>query len=156
MKALIIEPERDCQNLVPALEDAGFQTVEILESSESAKAVLDLRPQLIVVDEEMPPAEGAELVPMLRGLIESAIITLGNGDEEVLAWNLFQGADCYMSKPVNLREFMARSRVLLRRYSASWNDRGEPLLNCRVWKKGLEGRSTATSWNQKQGNRVCP
>lgn len=142
MNALIIESKENCQDLVPALQDAGFRVMQVSESSEGIKAILDVRPQLIVVDEEMPPVAGADLVPTLRGLIEAAIITVGNRGEEGLVRSLNQGSDFYMSKPVNLREFIARIRVLLRRYSAAWSDSGEPFLHFWSRNKDLGGQIT--------------
>jgi two-component system alkaline phosphatase synthesis response regulator PhoP len=55
------------------------------------------------------------LLPLLRRLTESPIIVLGSGGEMAMVRALFQGADFYLTRPVNVRELIARIRALLRR-----------------------------------------
>jgi DNA-binding response OmpR family regulator len=43
---------------------------------------------------------------------------------------LLRGSDVYLTRPVNIRELMARIRALLRRYGAAKGLNGEPLLQC--------------------------
>jgi DNA-binding response OmpR family regulator len=130
LTALIIDADEGRQSVVLALQDAGFRVVEALESGEGVRNTLDDSPRIIIVGEEMPPIDGVELLPVLRRLTESPIIALGSGGEMAMVNALFQGADFYLTRPVNIRELMARIRALLRRYGVARGMSGEPLLQC--------------------------
>jgi DNA-binding response OmpR family regulator len=130
LTALIIDVDENRQSVVLALQQSGFRVTEALESGEGVKATLDGSPYVIVVGEEMPPINGVELLPVLRRLTDAPIIVLGAGGEMAMVQALLQGADVYLVRPVNLREFMARVRALMRRYGAARGTSGEPLLQC--------------------------
>jgi DNA-binding response OmpR family regulator len=112
------------------LRDAEFRVIKALESGEGVKHTLEYSPSLIVINEDMPPINGVELVPILRSLTESPIVALGAGGEMALVQALLQGADLYLTYPVSVNEFMARVRSLLRRHIAPRGVGGEPLLQC--------------------------
>jgi DNA-binding response OmpR family regulator len=112
---LIIDADENRESVVPALRDAGYQVIEAVESGEGVRHILDDSPRIIIVGEEMPPIDGVELLPLLRRLTGSPIIVLGSGGEMALVRALFQGADFYLTRPVNLSELLARIRALLRR-----------------------------------------
>ncbi len=130
LTALVIDADDSRQSLVFALQDAGFQVIEALESGEGIRYILDNSPRIVIVGEEMPPLDGVDLLPVLRRVTESPIITLGDGGETSMVQALLQGADVYLTRPVNVREFMARIRALLRRYGAARGLNGEPLVHC--------------------------
>jgi DNA-binding response OmpR family regulator len=130
LTALMIDVDENRQSVVLALQQSGFRVTEALESGEGVKATLDGSPYVIVVGEEMPPINGVELLPVLRRLTDAPIIVLGAGGEMAMVQALLQGADVYLVRPVNLREFMARVRALMRRYGAARGTSGEPLLQC--------------------------
>lgn len=130
LTALIIDADESRRSVVLALQQAGFRVTEALESGEGVKGTLDASPYLIVVGEEMPAINGVELLPVLRRLTDAPIIVVGAGGEMAMVQALLQGADVYLVRPVNLREFMARVRALMRRYGAARGTSGEPLLQC--------------------------
>jgi two-component system OmpR family response regulator len=130
LTVLIIDIDESLQSAVLALQDAGFQVIKALDSGEGVKRTLDYSPSLIIINEDMPPINGVELVPVLRSLTESPIIAMGSGGEMALVQALLQGADLYLTSPVSIREFMARVHSLLRRYVAPRGVGGEPLLQC--------------------------
>ena len=112
---LIIDTDENRQSVVPALRDAGYRVIEAVESGEEVRYILDDSTHIIIVGEEMPPIDGVELLPLLRRLTRSQIIVLGSGGETALVRALLQGADFYLSRPVTVRELIARIRALLRR-----------------------------------------
>ncbi|MFQ6027544.1 MAG: response regulator transcription factor [Dehalococcoidia bacterium] len=130
MTALIIDNDEDRQSVAQALQDAGFRVIQALKSSEGLKSALDDTPRIVIVSEDMPPVEEVELLPVLRRLTDSPIITVGSGGEMAMVQALLQGADVYLTRPVNIRELMARIRALLRRYGAARGLNGEPMLQC--------------------------
>jgi DNA-binding response OmpR family regulator len=128
--ALVIDADENRQSVVLALQDAGFRVIEALESGDGVKNTLNISPRIVIVCEEMPSINGVELLPVLRHLTESPIIVLGSGGEMPMVRALFQGADFYLTRPVNLRELIARIHALLRRYGIARGLTGEPLLQC--------------------------
>ena len=92
--------------------------------------LIDDAPRIVIVSEEMSPIDEVELLPVLRRLTDSPIITVGSGGEMAMVQALLQGADVYLTRPVNIRELMARIRALLRRYGAAKGLNGEPMLQC--------------------------
>jgi len=125
LTALIIAANIRQPGLTIALENAGFQVIEASDSGEGVRHVLEQTPSIVVIGEDMPPLAGVELLPLLRSLTDSPIITLGAGGETPMVDALLNGADVYLAIPVNLRELMARIRALLRRYGAA-KPCGEP------------------------------
>jgi DNA-binding response OmpR family regulator len=130
LTALVIDDEEERQSIVQALQEAGFRVIQATRSSEGLKSALDDSPRLLVVSESMPPLEGVELLPVLRRLTDAPIITVGSGGEMAMVQALLRGSDVYLTRPVNIRELMARIRALLRRYGAAKGLNGEPLLQC--------------------------
>jgi DNA-binding response OmpR family regulator len=115
LTALIIDTDENRQSVILALQDAGFGVIEAGESGEGVRHTLDDSPRIIIVGEEVPPIDGVELLSLLRRLTESPIIVLGSGGEMAMVRALFQGADFYLTRPVNLSELLAHIRALLRR-----------------------------------------
>jgi DNA-binding response OmpR family regulator len=115
LTALIIDTDENRQSVVLALQDAGSRVIEAGESGEGVRHTLDDSPRIIIVGEEVPPTNRVDLLPLLRRLTESPIIVLGSGGEMAMVRALFQGADFYLSRPVTVRELIARIHALLRR-----------------------------------------
>jgi two-component system phosphate regulon response regulator OmpR/two-component system torCAD operon response regulator TorR len=118
LTALVIDVDESRQGVVLALQHDGFRVIEALESGEGIKNVLDASPSLIILGEEMPAIDGVNLLHLLRRLTWSPIITLGTGAEMSMVQALLQGADVYLTRPVNIRVFMARVQALMRRVRA--------------------------------------
>jgi hypothetical protein len=74
LTVLIIDIDESLQSAVLALRDAEFRVIKALESGEGVKHTLEYSPSLIVINEDMPPINGVELVPILRSLTESPIV----------------------------------------------------------------------------------
>ena len=116
---LMIWKAEDCWSVIEALAEAGFQVVEEADSVEGLKRVLSEAPQLVIMDEAMPPANGAALLPALRRITDSPIIVVGTSDGDTIVWAFLEGADAYLARPVGTRELLARIASLLRR--RYWN-----------------------------------
>ena len=130
LTALIIDDDENRQSIVQALQEAGFQVIEATRSAEGLKRALDDSPRLLIISDSMPPLEEVELLPVLRRLTDAPIITVGSGGEMAMVQALLHGSDVYLTRPVNLRELMARIRALLRRYGAAKGLNGEPMQQC--------------------------
>jgi DNA-binding response OmpR family regulator len=110
-------------------DDATLRAVvrEILEQEEfsirefaghdGVIEALDDPPELIVLDVKMPGKKGTDLCREIRAASDVPIIFLSAANEPVdRIVGLELGADDYISKPFNYREFAARVHAVLRRH----------------------------------------
>lgn len=128
-KLLLVEDEQPIRDMLRyALEKDGYQ-VEEAESAIRAREILSRnRPDLAVVDWMMPGESGVEFIRGLRKeeiFVDLPIIMLtARVEEKDKVKGLDCGADDYLTKPVGIKELLARIRALLRRTSqADANDK---------------------------------
>ena len=115
MSILLVDGAAEQAPLATLLRKVGYIPVEARESGDALREVLDRRPHLIIVAQEAPPVEGVDLLPLLRRLTEVPIVVIGPDSEGAMVQALFQGADAYIKRPVDLDELLARIRAALRR-----------------------------------------
>jgi two-component system alkaline phosphatase synthesis response regulator PhoP len=121
-KILVVDDESSIVTLLQYnLEQAGFSVVTASDGLEGYNAVLEAKPDLIVLDLMLPKMDGMEVCKALRQeKINTPIIMLTAKDDEfdkVLGLEL--GADDYMTKPFSPREVTARIKAVLRRSTAT-------------------------------------
>ncbi len=98
------------------LEREGHEVVQACDGEGVLSALDDRRPDLIVLDIEMPGMSGLEVLSRLRPRVRTPVLVVSGREaesERVLAFDL--GADDYVVKPFLAREFAARVRAALRR-----------------------------------------
>jgi DNA-binding response OmpR family regulator len=99
------------------LERKGYRVIKAADGKVGLDLALRERPDLVVLDVELPTLTGFEICAELRRLhFESPILMLTSKaqiDDRVQG--LEAGADDYLPKPFEEREFLARIRALLRR-----------------------------------------
>jgi DNA-binding response OmpR family regulator len=117
---LMIEDDPSVLTLTRDLLLAENYRVETaVNSQEGSEAVRRLKPDLLILDLNLPDGDGLDLCRDLKK--EAAfkdlpvfILTARASSEDIVA-GLEAGADDYLTKPFNEREFEARVRVILRR-----------------------------------------
>jgi two-component system alkaline phosphatase synthesis response regulator PhoP len=99
------------------LEQAGYRVVSAHDGREALFAARHERPDLVVLDLQMPEMDGLEFTRRIRTeQPEVAIIMLTARVEETdRIIGLELGADDYVTKPFSPRELVARVRAVLRR-----------------------------------------
>ena len=102
--------------------EQGFDVKQAMDGGEGLSMVMEREPRVILLAEEMPSLEGVELLPLLRRVTRAPIIVLGSGGEASVVRALLQGADMYLTRPVNHPELISRVRVLFRRSEAEPGD----------------------------------
>ena len=118
LTALVVDDVKDNLDLARYLLESAGCRVATASTAEAALALLDTQPfGLIVSDIGLPDQDGLDL---MRGLPNRArvpvIVLTGHAKEEADAvLGLELGADDYVTKPVGLRELLARIRAVLRR-----------------------------------------
>jgi len=103
--------------VVSLLEESGYEVL-VAEDGESALATaLRDQPDLLVSDLVMPYRDGYEVLRAIRAderLKHLPVLILSMRDrEDDIVRGFEQGADEYVVKPFNAREFLARVRKLL-------------------------------------------
>ena len=117
MKILLVDDDPDLLAVTGfALQQAGFLVVKAADGAAGFDAFQRERPDLAVLDINMPNLNGFELAQKLRerGRIPILMLTARSEEEDVVR-ALSQGADDYLSKPFSPKILVARIRALLRR-----------------------------------------
>jgi len=119
MRVLIVEDEvRLARNLSKALKETASYAVDISTDGEDGlHQALSSPYDLIVLDLMLPKVNGLDLLKSLRrqgGRVPVLILTARDTTEDIIQ-GLDCGSDDYMTKPFEIREFLARCRALVRR-----------------------------------------
>ncbi len=122
-KVLVVEDETDVRELlVLHLKREGYQ-VNAFEDAESALGSLSTHTyDLAILDWMLPQMSGLDLCKTLRIKLSHALpilILTARADTMDKVLGLEIGADDYLTKPFEVREFVARVRALLRRSAKS-------------------------------------
>lgn len=118
---LIVEDAPECLELVAGyLEEQGLHCLRAASGAEMRTILRTVQPALILLDVNLPDADGIALAREQRLGDRSGLIflTSRDTDEDVVA-GLEAGGDDYITKPVNLRALLARIRSVLRRAGES-------------------------------------
>ncbi len=119
----MLEDESDVRDLlVLHLKREGYQT-EAFEQAEDAWVSLQKNTyDLLILDWMLPRMSGLDLCKKIRSELKSntpVLILTARADTLDKVLGLEIGADDYLTKPFEIREFIARVRALLRRSSTS-------------------------------------
>lgn len=116
-KILVVDDEPEITRLVRAyLERAGFAVVTAGEGREALAVFRHERPNLVILDLNLPDLDGLDVCREMRRASNVPIIMLTARIEETdRLIGLELGADDYVVKPFSPREIVARVRAVLRR-----------------------------------------
>jgi DNA-binding response OmpR family regulator len=118
-RILIVDDDPHIRQVLSfALGKAGMQTAEAGDGESALGAIAAQRPDLVVLDINMPRMNGLDVCRKLRADSQVPILMLTARDDDVdKIVGLEVGADDYLTKPFNPRELVARIRSILRRAS---------------------------------------
>ncbi len=119
-KVLCIEDEADLRSdIVEELEDAGYQVFQAVDGEDGLRAILHVKPDLVLSDITMPNMDGFELLRELRAkhrdMADMPFIflsALADRVDEIEGVKL--GADDYLKKPVDYEIMLTRIDASLR------------------------------------------
>ncbi len=114
---LIIEDEASIRTVARAyLEQAGFRVLLALSGPEGVEMARRERPDLVILDLNLPGMDGMEVAARLRQDSDVFIVMLtARSEESDRVAGLRIGADDYVIKPFSPRELVARIEAILRR-----------------------------------------
>jgi two-component system, OmpR family, KDP operon response regulator KdpE len=117
---LVVDDEPQIRRvLLATLSTNGYDVVEAKNGQEAIEIVIRERPDLILLDVNMPDMSGLEACSKIRLSFEGPIImvTVRNSEHDKIV-ALDSGADDYVVKPFAMGELLARIRAALRRFSS--------------------------------------
>jgi two-component system, cell cycle response regulator DivK len=115
---LVVEDEADNRQILrDLLINAGYEMTEVATGEEALAEVAKQRPDLILMDIQLPVMDGYETTrririnPDLKSLPIIAVTSYGLAGDESKA--LASGCDAYVSKPYSPRQLLAKIREYL-------------------------------------------
>lgn len=121
---LIAEDEAEIAEILAAyLERSGLRTVHALDGIDALAKHQRLKPDLVLLDVQMPGMDGWQVLSEIRHQGETPVIMLTALDQDMdKLVGLRIGADDYVVKPFNPAEVVARVMAVLRRVRATGAD----------------------------------
>jgi two-component system, OmpR family, response regulator AdeR len=116
-RVLIVEDESQIATVLEAyLRREGFQTERAENGTRALEYWRAFKPDLIVLDLQIPAPDGLEVLRKVRASSNTAVIIVTARAEDIdRLLGLELGADDYVVKPVSPREVVARVKAVLRR-----------------------------------------
>ena len=117
-RILIIEDQEDNRAIMrDLLTGAGFELIEAVDGEEGVKLAQSERPDLILMDIQLPIIDGYEATRQIRAIVDLKSIPIIavtsyalSGDE---AKTRAAGCDGYVAKPFSPRQLLAKVREFL-------------------------------------------
>lgn len=118
---LIAEDEPEIAEIAAAyLEREGFRIVHAIDGKVALELHLALKPDIVLLDVNMPRVDGWAVLAELRRRGETPIIMTTALDQDIDKLQALRiGADDYVVKPYNPVEVVARVKAVLRRVTGS-------------------------------------
>lgn len=122
------DDEAICDTIEDALHLAGYLTMRAKDGQMALDRVRNDRPDLVILDINMPKMDGFEVLHKMRSLkiATPAILLTARHEREDTVKGLKLGADDYVKKPFGLEELLLRVAAVLRRV----NGESESALEC--------------------------
>ena len=123
-KILVADDDVLVHKLVAAaLAETSYEVMAARDGAEALKLVDEVRPDLMVLDINMPRKDGWEVLHELRSQAGTrslpVIMLTGYSDTKSQILGLNSGADDYIAKPFDLNELRVRVASVLRRCASA-------------------------------------
>lgn len=115
-KVLLVDGDKEfCASLSDVLSENDYEVLFAATGEEATRMASSHCPELILVEQNLPDMEGAQVIRTVREwtLLPILIMSEQTG-EETVAELLDSGADDYIVKPIRFRELLARMRAAIR------------------------------------------
>jgi len=125
---LIVDEEPQMQKMLAMLlDEAQFRLISSDCGKQAVRLCVATRPDLILLDSDLPDMEGAAVLAAFRQWSQAPIIILSTRAEDAdVAAALNGGANDYVAKPFSAEVLLARMHAALR--TAAVRETGEPEL----------------------------
>ncbi len=106
--------------LMRTLQEQGHAVRAVSRGLDAISAVMETKPDVVVLDLGLPDIDGADVLAMIRSVSAvPVIIATARDDEREVVRLLHAGADDYVVKPFGAAQIDARIRAVLRRGAAA-------------------------------------
>ena len=121
MHILIVEDDHKlAMQMAEFLQQHGYQISTVADGLQAVNQILQLQPQLVLLDVMLPGADGFSVCRQVRSQFSGEILMLTACSDDIdQVAGLECGADDYLAKPINPRVLLARIRVAQRRMQHS-------------------------------------
>lgn len=122
---LIVEDEEDILELIEFnLAREGYETIGFLNTKRVTEALEEEKVDLILMDRNLPGAEGSEFVASLRAKgVQIPVIFISAKDKDSdIEQGFERGGDDYLTKPFSMKELTLRVKAMLRRTKKTLNE----------------------------------
>jgi len=143
-KVLVVEPDSTTRREIKLVcEQDGYQVVEADAGSEALRQVESSRPNVVLLEVTLPDLAGFDVCRELRKVDPGVpVIMMSSRSDEIDAVVALEiGADDYVTKPLRLRELVARMAAHLRR---------SRLENAEAMRSRLEFRDLVIDVNERR------
>lgn len=126
---LVVDDEQRIIDLAKMyLEQDGYPVTSATDGANALRAILEDKPNLVVLDLMLPGMDGLEVCRRVRAESDVPIIMLtARSDDIDKIVGLELGADDYLTKPFNPRELVARVKAILRRADRAGSQDNAPV-----------------------------
>ena len=130
MNILIIEDDAAIrQELKLLLENALYQVTVLTEFHHVVEDILQMEPDLILLDVNLPQQSGFEICKSVRKTSDVPIIFLTSRTDSMDELSgMLQGGDDYITKPFDNQELLVRIEAVLRRFQKSTTPNNSKIL----------------------------
>lgn len=159
-RILIVDDDPHIREVLSfALGKAGMQTAEAADGESALGAIAAQRPDLVVLDINMPRMNGLDVCRKLRASDDLPILFLSSRDDEIdRVLGLELGGDDYVVKPFSPREVVARVSAILKRGGRALEEAGSQRavshnrlrLDPQSWEAHWDGRAVAVTVTEFQ------
>ena len=120
MAVLLVDDDRDLVDVLTYIfRREGYETVSAYDGTQGWERFQQEKPELVVLDANMPGMDGMEVCRLIRERSATPVIMLtARTDEGDVVNALGLGADDYITKPFSPKNLMARVKAVLRRAQA--------------------------------------
>ncbi len=117
-RVLVVEDQYDNRRILrDLLTSAGYEMIEAITGEEGVTTAEQQRPDLILMDMQLPVIDGYESTrrikanPELKSIPIIAVTSYAMSGDDALAYEA--GCDAYITKPFSPRELLAKIREFL-------------------------------------------
>ncbi|MCK5706944.1 MAG: response regulator [Candidatus Aureabacteria bacterium] len=122
---VIAEDHKELNDIIRIrLEKSGFEVVSCLNGAVAYEKIIDIHPNLVILDLDLPDIYGFELLGRIRNvpgfedikvLILTGVAKQMNSDTTDEQWQQITGVHAFLSKPFNSEDLMDKIQELLKK-----------------------------------------
>lgn len=116
-RVLVVEDSPTTRTLIAqSLQQAGYDVITAEDGEQAISAVHQQSPELVVLDIVLPKKNGYQVCRTIKSdpdLAIKVVIVTAKDQEKDRIWSGRQGADAYLSKPIDMQALVATVQSLV-------------------------------------------